>query len=84
MVCGAGGSYERVAETARMHARKQRAQLILDFERTMSEAERSNVQWHPTYLHLLLPKDDEVQEELAEEDAGTCELRWDPAQPGVP
>lgn len=65
----AGGSYERVAETAQMQALRQRAQLVLDFEKRMSKAERSNVDWHPKYLHMLLPKDT-VEDVLREEETG--------------
>eukprot|EP01047_Picozoa_sp_COSAG01_P040377 COSAG01_NODE_3395_length_6148_cov_1.985948_1_plen_1195_part_00 len=64
-----GGAYERVAETARLVRQKQRAELILQYERLMSTADRSNLQWHPRYLHALVPAD-ELEEEAGAEEAG--------------
>ena len=43
-----GGSYERVAETAKLVTLKNRAELILQYEMRMSQEEQRNEQWHPT------------------------------------
>ena len=43
-----GGSYERVAETAKLVTLKNRAELILQYEMRMSREELDNEQWHPT------------------------------------
>ena len=43
-----GGSYERVAETAKLVTLKNRAKLILQYETRMSPEELANEQWHPT------------------------------------
>ena len=43
-----GGSYERVAETAKLVTLKNRAELILQYEMRMSTEELKNEQWHPT------------------------------------
>ena len=43
-----GGSYERVAETAKLVTLKNRAELILQYEMRMSPEEQANEQWHPT------------------------------------
>ena len=64
-----GGSYERVAETGRLVRQQQRAKLILQYERLMSEADRNNKQWHPKYLHVLVPAD-ELEEEVGPDEAG--------------
>ena len=63
-----GGSYERVAETANMETLKQRAELILEYEQQMSEIELDNKQWHPSYLHVLVPKYEVDDEERADEE----------------
>ena len=66
-----GGSYERVAETAKLVTLKNRAELILQYEVRMSpEQLEENEQWHPTYLHALVPADDDVDEELDDDEAG--------------
>eukprot|EP01047_Picozoa_sp_COSAG01_P009058 COSAG01_NODE_367_length_18064_cov_23.990315_2_plen_1367_part_00 len=64
-----GGSYERVAETGRLVRQRERAKLILQYERLMSEADRNNKQWHPRYLHALVPAD-ELEEEVGPDEAG--------------
>ena len=51
-----GGYYEKVAETAKMETLKQRAELILEYEQLMTRRELDNYQWHPRYLHVLVPK----------------------------
>ena len=61
-----GGSYEQVAQSATLETLKQRAELILSFERMMSSKERNNPQWHPKYLHALVPADE--VEEVTDED----------------
>jgi len=58
-----------VAEKAKLETLKQRAELILQFERVMSKAERKNPQYHPKYLHALVAAD-EVEDELGAEEAG--------------
>jgi peptidoglycan hydrolase CwlO-like protein len=58
-----------VAEKAKLETLKQRAELILQFERVMSTAERENPQYHPKYLHALVAAD-EVEDELGAEEAG--------------
>eukprot|EP01046_Picozoa_sp_COSAG06_P014978 COSAG06_NODE_946_length_11363_cov_6.766602_4_plen_312_part_00 len=66
-----GGSYERVAETAELETLKQRAELILQFERMMTKAEQKDQRLHPTYLHLLVKKDSDAEEgNRADEEAG--------------
>jgi|EP01049_Picozoa_sp_SAG25_P010825 hypothetical protein len=52
-----------------MHTQRQRALLILDFERTMSRADKENKDWHPDYVHIRVPAN-EVEEEVHEEDVG--------------
>ena len=64
-----GGSYERVAETAKLVTLRNRAELILQYEMRMTNEETNIEQWHPTFLHALVPADD-VEEELDEADAG--------------
>ena len=52
-----------MAETARIETLKRRAELIVEYERTMEKRELANKEWHPIYLHVLLPKyevDDKV------------------------
>ena len=58
-----------MAEKAKLETLKQRAELILQFERVMSKAERENPQYHPKYLHALVAAD-EVEDELGAEEAG--------------
>ena len=58
-----------MAEKAKLETLKQRAELILQFERVMSTAERENPQYHPKYLHALVAVD-EVEDELGAEEAG--------------
>ena len=58
-----------MAEKAKLETLKQRAELILQFERMMSTAERENPQYHPKYLHALVAAD-EVEDELGAEEAG--------------
>ena len=58
-----------MAEKAKLETLKQRAELILQFERVMSTAERENPQYHPKYLHALVAAD-EVEDELGAEEAG--------------
>ena len=58
-----------MAEKAKLETLKQRAELILQFERVMSKAERKNPQYHPKYLHALVAAD-EVEDELGAEEAG--------------
>ena len=58
-----------MAEKAKLETLKQRAELILQFERMMSKAERANPQYHPKYLHALVAAD-EVEDELGAEEAG--------------
>ena len=65
-----GGSYERVAETAKLVTLKNRAELILQYEMRMSEEQLADRQWHPTHLHALVPADDDVDEELDDDEAG--------------
>ena len=68
-----GGSYECVAETAKLVTLKNRAELILQYEVRMSVEQLANKQWHPTYLHALVPADDDMEEELDDDDeAGWC------------
>ena len=50
-----GGSYERVAETAKLVTLRNRAELILQYEMRMTDEETKNEQWHPT----VLPKTNE-------------------------
>lgn len=45
-----------VAETAKMETLRQRAELILEYEQMMYQRELDNPQWHPRYLHVLVPK----------------------------
>ena len=45
-------------ETAKMETLKQRAQLILQYEQAMTTSQLANKQYHPTYLHALVPADD--------------------------
>ena len=40
-----------------MHKIKRRAELILEYEKVMSNTDKKNPHWNPTFLHLLLPKD---------------------------
>ena len=62
-----GGSYEKVAEKATRETMKQRAELIVGYEQTMSKAQLANKQWHPTYVFALLPADgDEAGEGMEE------------------
>ena len=55
-----------MAETARMQTLRQRAELILQYEQSQSDLERANQQWHPTFLHMLVPlfeEDGEISED---------------------
>ena len=54
-----GGSYEKVAEKAERETLKQRAELIVTYEQKMTKAQLANKQWHPTYVHALVPTDDD-------------------------
>lgn len=51
-----GGSYERVEAYSKLVTLKNRAELLLEFEKDMSSAEASSDQLHPRYLHFLVPK----------------------------
>ena len=53
-----------------METLKQRAQLIMQYEQSMSKQQLENNSWHPKYIHLLMPAN-EVEEQLEdEEEAG--------------
>eukprot|EP01043_Picozoa_sp_COSAG02_P013908 COSAG02_NODE_563_length_20290_cov_23.664108_12_plen_77_part_00 len=54
-----GGSYEKVAEKSTRETLKHRAELIVGYEQTMSNAELANEQWHPTFIHALIPANDD-------------------------
>ena len=54
-----GGSYEKVAEKSTRETMKHRAELIIGYEQTMSNAELANEQWHPTFIHALIPADED-------------------------
>ena len=41
-----------------METLRSKAKLILEYEHRMSEKQRNNKQWHPRYLHVLLPADE--------------------------
>ena len=56
-----GDSYEKVQESAEVEFRRQRAQLLREYEFHMSAADRNNPKYFPRWLHVLKPKgaDDE-------------------------
>jgi phosphatidate phosphatase APP1 len=63
-----GGSYERVEETSKLQTLKNRAQLILEYEKNMSQDQLKSDELHPRYLHVLVPRfsiDDEHNEKEA-------------------
>jgi hypothetical protein len=51
-----GGSYERVHEEAGLESLKNKAKLILEYEENMSSSESEVEMWHPQYVHVLVPK----------------------------
>ena len=55
-----GGTYQRVHEKSALETLRNRAKLILEYEKNMSEAQRSGEKWHPRYLHFLVLKRDVV------------------------
>lgn len=55
-----GGTYQRVHEKSNLETLRNRAKLILEYEKNMSAAEREGEKWHPRYLHFLVPKSDSV------------------------
>ena len=58
-----GGSYEKVAEASTRETLKHRAELIMGYEKVMSKAELANEQWHPTYIHALIPANQDEEGE---------------------
>ena len=61
-----GGSYERIAENGSAEYMMPRASFVLNYETQLTAEELANKQWHPMYLHLLVPADDDAwaEEEL--------------------
>ena len=57
-----GESVSRVQETARLHALRERAQLIVQYERSQSNKQHQDCSWHPTFLHMLRPQAELSQE----------------------
>ena len=64
------GTYEKVAVPSyeRVIIVRNRAELILNYESQMSREELANEQWHPRYLHALVPADDDVDEEIDDDE----------------
>jgi hypothetical protein len=55
-----GGTYQRVHEKSKLETLRNRAKLILEYEKNMSEVQRAGEKWHPRYLHFLVLKRDVV------------------------
>ena len=51
-----GGSYERVEEYSKLETLKNRAKLILEYEKNMPDEELQSDVFNPRYLHILVPK----------------------------
>eukprot|EP01043_Picozoa_sp_COSAG02_P074890 COSAG02_NODE_15194_length_1194_cov_2.420091_1_plen_136_part_00 len=51
-----GGSYERVEEYSSLETLKNRAKLILEYEKNMQDEELQSDLHNPRYLHILVPK----------------------------
>eukprot|EP01048_Picozoa_sp_COSAG05_P006500 COSAG05_NODE_423_length_9941_cov_241.298821_4_plen_1929_part_00 len=51
-----GGVHDRVKDNEEWAGNRLRAELLLSFEKTMSYEDRHREEWHPTWIHALLPR----------------------------
>lgn len=58
-------SVSRMQDTVRLHTLRERAELIVQYERAQSQKQRENRSWHPTFLHMLRPKHEAGQNQTA-------------------
>lgn len=69
-----GGSYERVHEEAGLESLKNKAKLILEYEENMSSSESEVEMWHPQYVHVLVPKHNNLNLQFSASDRQTPEM----------